>query len=163
MHLFLKNLFFRKFSFLSFIISIFSENYRLFFTKVSHYFFAKFSHYFFRVIFAYFFSRNIRIIFSRIFCIFSRNFPIFYFAKISHFFTKQIEAKFHEKSKNFRIFRERRHPWSEIFAKRFFLFAGNPTCRSYTTGKTSIERIEPLSFNFQVPKPYWILRSSIQD
>ena len=83
-------IFFVKFSF------YFSRNFRVIFREI----FALF----FREICALFFSRNFRIIF---FGIFWQNFRIFYFVKISHFFAKQIEAKFREKSENFRIFRER--------------------------------------------------------
>ena len=62
-------------------------------------------------------TKTIRLcIFCPNFCVFSHNFHFFreiFALFFSHFFAKQIEAKFREKC--------------EIFAKRFFLFAGNPT------------------------------------
>ena len=58
---------------------------------------------------------------------------------IMNFLAKQIEAKFSEKSKYFRIFREQTK-WEKMrkfsrvhffFAKRFFLFAANPVLIKY--------------------------------
>ena len=104
MHLFLKNLFFRKFSFLSFIISIFSENYRLFFTKVSHYFFAKFSHYFFRVIFAYFFREIFALFFREYFAFFREIFPFSISRKFRIFSRNRLKRNFTKKVKIFAFF-----------------------------------------------------------
>ena len=52
-------------------------------------------------------------------------FILIFFREIFALFAKQMEAKFCEKAKIF-AFRKQTNE-SEIFAKRFFFFVGNPT------------------------------------
>ena len=79
-----------------------------FFALFSHYFFAKFSHFLFRENFAFFRETDESEI--------SRKMRTFlHFSRVNEM-RKRSKKKFREKC--------------EIFAKRFFLFAGNPNYRS---------------------------------
>ena len=73
----------------------------------------------------FFFREMFVLFFGEIFALFFR---IIFFAKFSHyffshFFAKQIEAKFCERSENFRIFRERTKCENEAKWTRNFFFA----------------------------------------
>ena len=94
------------------------------------------------------FSRNFRMIFIA-------KFSHYFLTKCSHYFTYQIEAKLREKSENFCIFASERNAkikWNgrveknfakcEIFAKRFFLFAGNPSQDGEEIGKVLLFKIK---------------------
>ena len=86
---------------------------------------------FFSQNFRFILSRNFRFIFSLNFCIiFPRNFSIF-FAKFSHYFFAFFrETDWSEISHFSRVNEMRKQSEmvakKKIFAKRFFLFAGNP-------------------------------------
>ena len=84
--------------------------------------------------------------FCEIFALFYRKIFALFFRKILHFFAKQIQAKFRGKEKCFHFLgANKMRKWSEmvvkkkfcekcnIFAKRFFIFAENPSTN--TNGK----------------------------